>query len=98
MYIFISSYRLFLFFLCYMIRRPPSPTLTDTPFPYTTLFRSRAAVAPRADAESAMPAAQQGGPHLARHEAGIPHQRSVREEPHIARLGHDDAEIGRAHV
>src|SRR3546814_5624574 len=23
-----------------MIRRPPNPTLTDTPFPYTTLFRS----------------------------------------------------------
>src|SRR3546814_15840668 len=25
-----------------MIRRPPSSTLTDTPFPYTTRFRSRA--------------------------------------------------------
>src|SRR3546814_20190179 len=24
-----------------MIRRPPRSTLTDTPFPYTTLFRSR---------------------------------------------------------
>src|SRR3546814_2947654 len=24
-----------------MIRRPPRPTRTDTPFPYTTLFRSR---------------------------------------------------------
>src|SRR3546814_17321801 len=24
-----------------MIRRPPSPTRTDTPFPATTLFRSR---------------------------------------------------------
>src|SRR3546814_16570240 len=23
-----------------MIRRPPRPTRTDTPFPYTTLFRS----------------------------------------------------------
>src|SRR3546814_4627924 len=29
----------FLFFL--MIRRPPRSTLTDTLFPYTTLFRSR---------------------------------------------------------
>src|SRR3546814_20409371 len=28
-----------LFFL--MIRRPPRSTRTDTPFPYTTLFRSR---------------------------------------------------------
>src|SRR3546814_4552069 len=27
-----------IFFL--MIRRPPRSTLTDTPFPYTTLFRS----------------------------------------------------------
>src|SRR3546814_985082 len=25
-----------------MIRRPPTSTRTDTPFPYTTLFRSRA--------------------------------------------------------
>src|SRR3546814_18310130 len=27
-----------------MIRRPPRPTRTDTPFPYTTLFRSEATV------------------------------------------------------
>src|SRR3546814_17766361 len=26
---------------CLMIRRPPRSTLTDTLFPYTTLFRSR---------------------------------------------------------
>src|SRR3546814_14007961 len=31
-------YSYFLFFL--MIRRPPRSTLTDTLFPYTTLFRS----------------------------------------------------------
>src|SRR3546814_14183103 len=37
------------FFLCYdvffflMVRRPPRPTRTDTPFPYTTLFRSSCA-------------------------------------------------------
>src|SRR3546814_14604834 len=31
-------YLLFIFFL--MIRRPPGSTRTDTPFPYTTLFRS----------------------------------------------------------
>src|SRR3546814_7144869 len=29
-----------------MIRRPPRSTLTDTLFPYTTLFRSRRARAP----------------------------------------------------
>src|SRR3546814_15418797 len=28
-----------------MIRRPPRSTLTDTPFPYTTLFRSLAPLA-----------------------------------------------------
>src|SRR3546814_1878858 len=28
-----------------MIRRPPRPTLTDTLFPYTTLFRSECTVA-----------------------------------------------------
>src|SRR3546814_12488511 len=28
------------FFCFVMIRRPPSPTRTDTLFPYTTLFRS----------------------------------------------------------
>src|SRR3546814_2872770 len=27
-----------------MIRRPPIPTRTDTPFPYTTLFRSHGAL------------------------------------------------------
>src|SRR3546814_4515362 len=34
-----------IFFL--MIRRPPRSTRTDTLFPYTTLFRSRARVSPR---------------------------------------------------
>src|SRR3546814_14121790 len=29
-----------LFFFFFMIRRPPESTLTDTLFPYTTLFRS----------------------------------------------------------
>src|SRR3546814_1814446 len=30
-----------------MLRRPPQSTLTATPFPYTTLFRSAAAHSPR---------------------------------------------------
>src|SRR3546814_19915636 len=42
-----SSYLLFVFFL--MIRRPPRSTRTDTLLPYTTLFRSIAMVAFRAD-------------------------------------------------
>src|SRR3546814_19696303 len=36
------SWLFFVFFL--MILLPPRYTLTDTPFPYTTLFRSHAAV------------------------------------------------------
>src|SRR3546814_14590382 len=32
-----------------MIRPPPRSTRTDTLFPYTTLFRSRIILAPRAD-------------------------------------------------
>src|SRR3546814_11615495 len=32
--------RYFSIFLILMIRRPPRSTRTDTPFPYTTLFRS----------------------------------------------------------
>src|SRR3546814_3961368 len=34
------SYNTFLLFFFLMIRRPPRSTSTDTPFPYTTLFRS----------------------------------------------------------
>src|SRR3546814_15597588 len=33
----------FVFFFFLMIRRPPRSTRTDTLFPYTTLFRSKAA-------------------------------------------------------
>src|SRR3546814_10407947 len=35
---------------CLMIRRPPSSTRTDTPFPYTTLFLSTSWRTPDADA------------------------------------------------
>src|SRR3546814_15535510 len=42
---------MYLFFL--MLRRPPRSTRTDTLFPYTTLFRSRAAA--RSDAARAVP-------------------------------------------
>src|SRR3546814_21008478 len=38
----------FAFFFFLMIRRPPRSTRTDTLFPYTTLFRSRATQAARA--------------------------------------------------
>src|SRR3546814_18906949 len=35
-----SSYSFMFFFFFLIIRRPPRSTLTDTLFPYTTLFRS----------------------------------------------------------
>src|SRR3546814_11377409 len=38
------AYVAFTFFFFLMIRRPPISTRTDTLFPYTTLFRSRAAL------------------------------------------------------
>src|SRR3546814_4402689 len=41
---------MYVFFL--MIRRPPRSTRTDTLFPYTTLFRSAAAVRKRTMAQS----------------------------------------------
>src|SRR3546814_16378877 len=43
-YCLCCSYFYFLFFFL-MIRRPPRSTRTDTLFPYTTLFRSHAALA-----------------------------------------------------
>src|SRR3546814_11551353 len=43
----VSLYLMFFFFL--MIRRPPRSTRTDTLFPYTTLFRSRALFAAERD-------------------------------------------------
>src|SRR3546814_9316911 len=36
------TFGFFLFFFFLIIRRPPRSTRTDTLFPYTTLFRSRA--------------------------------------------------------
>src|SRR3546814_19223867 len=35
-----SCFFLFCLFLFLLLRRPPRSTRTDTPFPYTTLFRS----------------------------------------------------------
>src|SRR3546814_18483870 len=37
----LTCYIYCVFFFFFMIRRPPRSTLTDTLFPYTTLFRSR---------------------------------------------------------
>src|SRR3546814_13460875 len=43
-------------FYFFMILRPPRSTRTDTLFPYTTLFRSRAAAAADRSAKSAVQA------------------------------------------
>src|SRR3546814_231440 len=40
----VDFFVLFVLFFFLIIRRPPRSTLTDTLFPYTTLFRSRAAI------------------------------------------------------
>src|SRR3546814_20522694 len=65
--VIISSYIMSYFFL--MIRRPPRSTLTDTLFPYTTLFRSLVeAVDPLLDDE--MPAKRRHAAHVNRLGAG----------------------------
>src|SRR3546814_2440057 len=67
-----------------MIRRPPRSTLTDTLFPYTTLFRSqqlRHAPRLRHDGEADQPRAQPGGGEItdaARHQA---HHAEIEVEP-----------------
>src|SRR3546814_14908171 len=92
-----------LFFL--MIRRPPSSTRTDTPFPYTTLFRSHgpgqdtAVDRPPDVAEAgrrADPAGADRGADQPDSELGIGNRplRADAERAHPAR----SAEIGRAHV
>src|SRR3546814_11450448 len=50
-YIWQCGIRFVIIVFCFMIRRPPRSTRTDTLFPYTTLFRSaRPSAKPRADA------------------------------------------------
>src|SRR3546814_8291985 len=45
MFVFVTHSCIFSFFFFLMLRRPPRSTLTDTLFPYTTLFRSHPAIA-----------------------------------------------------
>src|SRR3546814_5405036 len=57
-----------------MIRRPPRSTRTDTLFPYTTLFRSRAVAAQHARmhvADQAAESADVAGEHLHRVERAL---------------------------
>src|SRR3546814_15135227 len=47
------SHYISIILFCVMIRLPPRSTLTDTPFPYTTLFRSVERQTPRGERRSA---------------------------------------------
>src|SRR3546814_10240467 len=53
-----------------MIRRPPSSTRTDTPFPYSTLFRS-------SDAFHLVVLGKPGFPDSLEHARGLPLQESL---------------------
>src|SRR3546814_16530598 len=93
--IYIAIYMFYLFVFL-MIRRPPRSTLTDTLFPYTTLFRSGAgavrALCPaycRSDGPGTAGEHRDPGVQPVRAHAGLP-----------AGFGGASAgnEIGRAHV
>src|SRR3546814_19669290 len=56
-----------------MIRRPPRSTRTDTLFPYTTLFRSRAGEALRAAARQGGSLQRDGAALAAAHGPNAPH-------------------------
>src|SRR3546814_4987895 len=72
----------FLFFL--MIRRPPRSTLTDTLFPYTTLFRSRQGW--RRDGEDAARRRCRTARGQQRHRAYPGSAHPVRSEEHTSEL------------
>src|SRR3546814_10209248 len=71
-----------------MIRRPPRSTRTDTPFPYTTLFRS--ARMARDGCILLIHARQEGGDGRVDHDR--PRDPVLREQ-RIGRIDHDLAEI-----
>src|SRR3546814_10069448 len=59
-----------------MIRRPPRSTLTDTLFPYTTLFRSGVVLAAADGADHEHDVGRPGrGPPLTAHAPTLPHRR-----------------------
>src|SRR3546814_19446466 len=101
---------MFVLFFFLMIRRPPRSTRTDTLFPYTTLFRSRApgAHAERHGADAARPGARGADPSgAAPDRAGGRERRRLRARDFrpALHLTHvrlcrllPPAEIGRAHV
>src|SRR3546814_1944710 len=80
-----------------MIRRPPRSTRTDTLFPYTTLFRSAAALPPpchasgfRSPRSSTTATADWSGAALGLHVR--------RQETHVVGLAERDAELAQDRV
>src|SRR3546814_18208340 len=63
---------MYLFFLLFMIRRPPGSTRTDTLFPYTTLFRSTAVVGAVGAGFAAVPFIKSWQPSARAQGAGAP--------------------------
>src|SRR3546814_16529484 len=61
-----------------MIRRPPRSTRTDTPFPYTTLFRSQPELRRQAEADDAQAEPRHGAKQNA---SGMASHRMARQPP-----------------
>src|SRR3546814_18837238 len=80
-------------FFLLMIRRPPRSTRTDTPFPYTTLFRSEDARLHRVLAARSQPDTTALAPP--RPDAALIHSRATSSGTPIYAAGR---QIGRAHV
>src|SRR3546814_13682950 len=99
-----------MYFFLLMIRAPPSSTRTDTRFPYTTLFRSRAGddqrrgVAHRIDESALVVGAHRRARIVERQPRHILAAEHPRTEPLLRRRVERDRqralgrEIGRAHV
>src|SRR3546814_10690460 len=79
-----------------MIRRPPRSTRTDTLFPYTTLFRSRADARAQFLFGAVMPAADQVAQQIAAQRAADAADRGLRNGA-VAGVGIGGAGRGRQH-
>src|SRR3546814_13472749 len=96
---YLSLILLLIIFFFLMIRRPPRSTRTDTLFPYTTLFRSTAAISPSASPRAL--ALAERNPMKRKRSVGSPD--SVSAAMAALGPGRDErrssvGEIGRAHV
>src|SRR3546814_16599400 len=82
-----------------MIRRPPSSTRTDTPFPYTTLFRS---LGPGLDKGQALPTRLEETQVAVAFERASVHRQQVEVErlrlPERAHVAHGNAGIRQRHA